>query len=141
MHEDISGHQYPQPELAESLVNLCQAKYGAEFLDCKAFPHVHPWGYERWYHKCPNPFNTHVKMRLYVRGFYAEDRFYLFFKYDYMLKVQLHIHEARKVVKVQSLSEPLTAECLASLIQLTFKSALEIFVLIIFTPSVYYMKN
>ena len=30
-------------------------------------------------------------------------------KYDYMLKVRLHMHEARKVVKVHSLSEPLTA--------------------------------
>ena len=41
-------------------------------------------------------------------GFYAEDRLYPFFKYDYMLPHACH--EARKVVKVQSLSEPLTAE-------------------------------
>ena len=38
MHDDNAGRQYPPPELAESLVNLCQAKYGEEFLDCKAFP-------------------------------------------------------------------------------------------------------
>ena len=56
-------------------------------------------------------------MRLYdVRGFYAEDYLYPFFKYDYMLKVRLRMHEARKVVKVQSLSEPLTAERVPSLI-------------------------
>ena len=111
MHDDLAGRQYPRPELAESIVNLCQAKYGEEFLDCKAFPHLHPWGYGGWYHKCPVPFNAHVKMRLFdVRGFYAEDRLYPFFKYDYMLKVRLRMHEARKVVKVQSLSEPLTAE-------------------------------
>ena len=111
MHEDIAGRQYPRPELAKSLVNLCQAKYGEEFLDCKAFPHLHPWGYGGWYHKCPIPFNAHVKMRLYdVRGFYAEDRLYPFFKYDYMLKVRLRMHEARKVVRVQSLSAPLTAD-------------------------------
>ena len=40
MHDDIAGHQYPRPELAKCLVNLCQAKYGEEFLDCKAFPHL-----------------------------------------------------------------------------------------------------
>ena len=50
-------------------------------------------------------------MRLYdVRGFYTEDCLYPFYKYDYMLKVHLRMHEARKVVKVQSLSEPLTAD-------------------------------
>ena len=44
MHNDFAGRQYPRPELAESIVNLhvCQAKYGEEFLDCKAFPHLHP---------------------------------------------------------------------------------------------------
>ena len=111
MQTDVAGRQYPRPELAESLVELCQAKYGEKYLDCKTFPHLHPWGFGGWYHKCPIPFNAHVKMRLYdVRGFYAEDRYYPFFKYDYMLKVCLRMHEARKVVKVQSLSEPLTAE-------------------------------
>ena len=35
--EDIAGHQYPRPELAQNLGNLCQAKYGEDFLDCKAF--------------------------------------------------------------------------------------------------------
>ena len=39
-----------------------------------------------------------------VRGFYAEDRLYPFFKYDYMLKVYLHMHEAPEVVKVQRAS-------------------------------------
>ena len=111
INDDIAGRQYPHPELAKSIVKLCQAKYGEEFLDCKAFPHLHPWGYGGWYHKCPIPFNTHVKMRLFdVRGFYAEDYLYPFFKYDYMLKVRLRMHEARKVVKVQNLTEPLTAE-------------------------------
>ena len=79
MHYDIAGRQYPCPELAESIVNLCKVKYGEEFLDCMAFPHLHPRGYGGWYHKCPIPFNAHAKMRLYdVRGFYAEDRLYPF---------------------------------------------------------------
>ena len=38
---DVAGRQYPHPELAE---NLCQAKYGEEFLDCKAFPPPPPMG-------------------------------------------------------------------------------------------------
>ena len=66
MHEDIAGRQYPCPKSAESLVNLCWAKYGEEFLDCKAFLHYHTWGYGGRYHKCPVPFNAHIKMRLYV---------------------------------------------------------------------------
>ena len=45
MQDDVAGCQYPRPELAQSLVNLCQAKYSEEFLDCKAFPHLHAWGY------------------------------------------------------------------------------------------------
>ena len=45
-----------------------------------------------------------------MRGFYAEDRLYPFFTYDNMLKVRLRMHEARKVVKVQSLFESLTAD-------------------------------
>ena len=103
MHDDIAGCKYPCPELAKSLVDLCQAKYGEE-----PFPHLHPWDYGGWYHKCPIQFNAHVKMKLYdVRGSYAENRLYPFFKYGYMLKVHLRMHEARKLVKVQSLSEPL----------------------------------
>ena len=45
MHKDIAGGQYHRPELAESIVKLCQAKYRKEFLDCKAFPPLHLWGY------------------------------------------------------------------------------------------------
>ena len=48
----IAGREYPRPELADSLVNLCHAKYWEEYLDCKAFPHLHLWGYGGWYHKC-----------------------------------------------------------------------------------------
>ena len=66
------------------------------------------WG---GYHKCPIPFNTHVKIRLYdVCWFYVEDHLYPFFNYDYMLKVRLRMQEARKVVEVQNLSEPLDGQ-------------------------------
>ena len=50
-----------------------------------------------------------------MRVFYAEDRSYPFFKYNYMLKVCLRVHEARKVVRVQSLSVPLTADRVSGL--------------------------
>lgn len=110
MCSDVAGRQHPRLDLAESITDLCQGKYRETYIDCKAFPHLHPWGHGGWYHKCPIPFNAHVKLRLHdLRGSFAEDRLYPFFKYDYMLKVRLRMHEARKVVKVQSLSQPLTA--------------------------------
>ena len=53
-------------------------------------------------------------MRLYdIRGFFAEDPCYPFFKYDYMCKVRLRMHNARKVVQVQKLSAPLNASHLS----------------------------
>ena len=111
MDTDVAGRQYPRCELSGKMLELCKAEYGEMYLDCKAFPHLHPWGHGGWYHRCPIPFNAHVKMRLFdIRGHYAEDRCYPFFKYDYMLKVRLRMHEARKVIKVQSLSQPLTAD-------------------------------
>ena len=106
-----SGYCWPLVSLARVSRKLGQAKYGEEFIDCKAFPHLHPLGYGRWYHKCPILFNPHVEMRFYnVRGYYAADRLYPFFKQDYMLKVPLCMHEAHKIVKVLSLSEPLTED-------------------------------
>ena len=51
-----------------------------------------------------------------MRGFYAEDHLYPFFKYDYMLKVG----SACMKPKVQCLSKLLTAECLAGLIHIQF---------------------
>ena len=41
---DVAGRQYPRPELAESLLDLCKAKYGEMYLDCKTFPHLHIHG-------------------------------------------------------------------------------------------------
>ena len=47
-------------------------------------------------------------------GFYAEDHLYSFFKYD--SRVRLRMHETRKVVKVQNVSEPLTADRVSGLL-------------------------
>ena len=108
MDTDVTGRQYPRCELSGKMLELCKAKYGEMYLDCKAFPNLHPWGHGGWYQRCPVPLDAHVKMRLFdIWGHYAEDRCYPFFKYDYMLKVRLRMHEARKVVKVQSLFQPL----------------------------------
>ena len=107
---DVAGRPYPKPESQEALQNLCQAKYGEHYLDVKAFPHLHPYGYGGWYHKCPMAFNAHIKMRLFdIRGVYAADSCYCFFKYDYMVKVRLRMYHARKVVKVQNLTQSLNA--------------------------------
>ena len=57
---DVAGRQYPKPESQEALQNLCQAKYGEHYLDVKAFPHLHPYGYGGWYHNCPTAFNAHI---------------------------------------------------------------------------------
>ena len=101
---DKAGHQYPKPECQEALVDMCHTTYGEKNLDVKAFPH---YGHGGWYHKCPMAFQAHIKMRLFdVRGIYAADPCYCFFKYDYMVKVQMRMHDASKV---HNLTESLNA--------------------------------
>ena len=107
---DKAGRQFPKPECQESLRNLCHTTYGEKYLDVKAFPHLHPYGHGGWYHKCPLAFQAHIKMRLFdIRGIFAADPCYCFFKYDYMVKVRMRMHNARKVVKVQNLAQSLHA--------------------------------
>jgi hypothetical protein len=73
---DIAGRQYPKAE-HESLKQLVLAKYGERYLDCKAFPHLHPWGNGGWHNACGMPFQAHIKMRLFdIRGFFASDPAY-----------------------------------------------------------------
>ena len=61
MHTDVAGRQYPRCDLNDSLIDLCRAKYGEMYLDCKTFPHLHPWGHGGWYHGCSIPLNSHEK--------------------------------------------------------------------------------
>ena len=82
MTADISGHQYPKTE-HEGLKQLVLAKYGEKYLDCKAFPHLHPLGNGGWYNACGMPFQVHKKVYL-IRGSLAYDPAYCFFEYDYM---------------------------------------------------------
>ena len=106
---DKAGKQFPKAE-QDALRDLGHASYGEKYLDCKAFPHLHPYGHGGWYHKCPMAFQAHIKMRLFdIRGLYAGDHYYCFFKYDYMVKVRMRMHNARKVVKVQNLTHTLSA--------------------------------
>ena len=102
--------QHPKQTTGTELRSLCQAKYGEKHLDVKAFPHLHPWGNGSWYQNCSVPFNAHLKMRLFdVRGTFAADPFYPFFKYDYITKVRFRIHNARRVVTVKGLTNSLSA--------------------------------
>ena len=93
-----------------ALRDLVTTKYGEKDLEPKSFPHLHPWGFGGWYYKSDMTFSAHVKMRLFdVRGWYAEDPIYPFFKFDYMTKRTLRGYASRRTVKCAQLSEPLNA--------------------------------
>ena len=110
---DIAGLQHPQnsvPQCRESVRDLVHTQYGEIDLEPKAFPHLHPWGYGGWHYKCELNFSPHVKMRLFdVRGWFAEDPHYVFFKFDYMTKRLLRGYASRRTVKTGQLTEPLSA--------------------------------
>ena len=110
---DVVGMQHPQTPMMESqgaLRDLVTTKYGEKDLEPKSFPHLHPWGFGGWYYKSDMTFSAHVKMRLFdVRGWYAEDPIYPFFKFDYMTKRTLRGYASRRTVKCAQLSEPLNA--------------------------------
>jgi hypothetical protein len=54
-----------------------------------------------------------VKVRLFdVRGWWADDPTYPFFKYDLMTKLHLKAYAAKRVVKVKDLSDPLDVKTL-----------------------------
>ena len=56
-------------------------------------------------------FESHIKMKLYdVRGWWAHDSAYMFFKYDEMVKLRLRGYNSRRVVRVSDLNEDLTAQ-------------------------------
>ena len=109
--DDIAGRQYPlyQSECMQATKDLVSAYYGEKFLEPKTFPHLFPWGYGGWHYNCSMKFERHVKMRLYdVRGWWAHDPAYMFFKYDEMVKLRLRGYKSRRVVRTSDLSEALT---------------------------------
>ena len=108
-----AGVQHPQASLGEcghNLLELVTARYGEAFLEPKVFPHLHPWGYGGWFYDCEMNFAAHIKMRVFdVRGWWAQDPIYPFFKYDYMTKMRLRGYNARRTVKVGELTAKLSA--------------------------------
>ena len=110
---DVVGTQHPRNPhfgLQQSVRDLVNTRYGETYLEPKSFPHIHPWGYGGWYYQCPLTFTAHVKMRLFdVRGWFAEDAVYPFFKYNYMTKRTLRAYASRRIVRCSDLQETLSA--------------------------------
>ena len=110
--DDVAGRQYPHEhsECQERMKELVSTYYGEKFLEPKTFPHLFPWGFGGWHYNCPMKFESDIKMKLYdVRGWWAHDSAYMFFKYDEMVKLRLRAYNSRRVVRVSDLSEDLTA--------------------------------
>ena len=108
---DIAGRQNPRLKVSQDkLKELTKARYGDHDLEAKTFPHLHPWGFGGWYYGCGIPYHAHCKMRLFdVRGWFASDQFYPYFRYDCMTKMRLRMSNAGRVVKVGNLQESLDA--------------------------------
>ena len=111
-----AGVQHPQKDLedkrvlaTEYLRQITTAHYGDKFLEAKVFPHIHPYGFGGWHNGCSMDFSDHVKMRLFdVRGWYARDRQYPFYKFDLMTKMRLKAYAAKTVNTAQQ-TEKITA--------------------------------
>ena len=85
--DDVAGRQNPREhsDCQERMKELVTAQYGEKFLEPKTFPHLFPWAFGGWHYHCPMKFESHIKMKLYdVRGWWAHDSAYMFFKYDEM---------------------------------------------------------
>ena len=90
--DDMAGRQYPHghSECTKAVRNLVTAHYG-EFLEPKTFPHLFPWGFGGWHCNSRMKYEGHIKMRLHVRGWWAHDPAYMFFKYDEIVKLRQRI--------------------------------------------------
>ena len=107
---DVAGRQYPRPECQANLQDIAYTKYGERFLDVKTFPYLHPWGFGGWHYDCEMSFSAHVKMRLFdIRGWFASDFLYPFFKFDFMTKSRLRMYASKRCVQVNNLTEALNA--------------------------------
>ena len=92
--QQVAGVQHPRKDHQEimhhALDHIHQmmiTMYGDKFLEPKVFPYIHPFSFGGWYNGCSMDFSDHVKMRLYnVRGWFARDRHYLFYKFNLMSK-------------------------------------------------------
>ena len=111
-----AGMQHPRKDLegtlahaTEYLQQITTAYYGDKFLESKVFPHIHPYGFGEWYNGCFMDFSDHVKMRLFdVRGWFARDHQYPFYKLDLMTKMRLKAYAA-KIVDTAQQTDRITA--------------------------------
>ena len=103
-------HQEMMERALEEIRQISTTVYGDKFLEPKVFPHIHPFGFGGWHSGCFMDFSDHVKMRLYdVRGWFARDRQYPFYKFDLMTKLRLKAYAA-KTVNVAQQTEKVTSE-------------------------------
>ena len=103
-------HQEMMERALEEIRQMSTTVYGDKFLEPKVFPHIHPFGFGGWHNGCSMDFSDHVKMRLYdVRGWFARDRQYPFYKFDLMTKLRLKAYAA-KTVNVAQQTEKVTSE-------------------------------
>ena len=115
--QQAAGIQHPREGQSErmeqaidKLKDMTKLHYGEIYLEPKLFPHLHPYSFGEWYFGCPMEFADHTKMRLYdVRGCFARDRHYPFFKFDLMTKLRLKAYAA-KTVNIAQQTEKLTAQ-------------------------------
>ena len=115
--QQAAGVQHPRKDhhemmerALEEIQQMTTTVYGDKFLEPKVFPHIHPFGFGGWHSGCSMDFSDHVKMRLYdVRGWFARDRQYPFYKFDLMTKLRLKAY-AVKTVNVAQQMEKVTAE-------------------------------
>ena len=115
--QQVAGVQHPREDhqemmerALEEIRQMSTAVYGDKFLEPKVFPHIHPFGFGGWHSGCSMDFLDHVKMRLYdVRGWFARDRQYPFYKFDLMTKLRLKAYAA-KIVNVVQQTEKVTSE-------------------------------
>ena len=107
---DVAGRQHPRPQCQTNLHDIVYTKYGEMFLDVKTFPHLHPWGFGGWHYDCEMSFSAHIKMRLFdIRGWFASDYPYPFFKFDFMSKSRLRMYASKRCVQIGNLTEVLNA--------------------------------
>ena len=107
---DVAGRQHPRPQCQTNLHDIVYTKYGETFLDVKTFPHLHPWGFGGWHYDCEMSFSAHIKMRLFdIRGWFASDYLYPFFKFDFMSKSRLRMYASKRCVQIGNLTEALNA--------------------------------
>ena len=115
--QQAAGIQHPREDhqqmlecAVEELQQMTTAVYGDKSLEPKVFPHLHPFGFGGWHSGCTMDFSDHIKMRLYdVRGWFARDRQYPFYKFDLMTKLRLKACAA-KMVNIAQQTEKVTAE-------------------------------